>query len=269
MSDAVQFMALPFLACTVLPGLLVYLGLHVVQREIVFVDLALAQVAALGSCVSVLLGHDPCAWQTYAWSFGFTLVGAGILAVMRPRDRRVPQEAVIGIVYVLAAAAAIVVLNYTVHGAEELRRMLVGEIILVKPVELFVMFGVFAAVAVAHYLFRKPLLALSFGPQPPRHVVGWDFLFYVLFGIVVTCFVHIGGVLLTFCYLVIPAVVSRLLAASLRAQICAGWLFVAMGSAAGLGVSYVADWPSGAAIVCALGFALVIVVVYKRVIRRI
>lgn len=267
MTDVIQFMRWPFLASVLLPGLLVYLGLHVVRREIIFVDLALAQVAVIGSCVGVLLGHEPTAWQTYALSFGFTLVGAAVFTVTKPRDRRVPQEALIGIVYVVAAAVGVVLLSYSAHGDEELRRTLVGEILLVRPGELFKTVGVFVFVGLFHYFFRAKFLALSYGPNPPARSALWDFIFFVLFGVVVSCFVSIGGVLLTFSYLIIPAVCAWLLAESLSAQLWLGWLIATVGSIVGLVVSYAADWPTGAAIVCALGFVLVLVATYKQAIR--
>ncbi len=268
MSDAIHFMRWPLLACVLLPGLLVYLGLHVIQREIIFVDLALAQVAALGSCVAVLLGHDPGAWQTYALSLGFTLAGAIVFSVTKPKDRRVPQEALIGIVYVVAAAAGIVLLSYSVHGDEELRRTLVGEVLLVQPGQLFKTVLVFGSVGLVHYIFRKKFLALSFGPSPPARPALWDFIFYALFGVVVSCFVSVGGVLLTFSYLIIPAVCGRLLADSLFTQLWLGWAVAIVGSLVGLVVSYKADWPTGAAIVCTLGLALVIMAVSKHAIHR-
>jgi len=268
MNEAIHFMRWPLLACLLLPGLLVYLGLHVIQREIIFVDLALAQVAALGTCVAILLGHEPNAWQAYALSLGFTLVGAVIFTVTRPKDRRVPQEALIGIVYVVAAAAALVLLSYSVHGDEELRRTLVGEILLVGAGDLGKAVAVFALVGALHYVFRNQFVALSFGPNPPTHAALWDFIFYLLFGVVVSSFVGVGGVLLTFSYLIIPAVCGSLLGKSLAAQLCVGWLVAVIGSVCGLAVSYAADWPTGAAIVCALGLALIVVSVYKRAFGR-
>jgi len=258
MMEALQIMKWPLLACLLLPGLLVYLGLHVVQREIIFVDLALAQVAALGSCVAVLLGHEANAWQTYAWSLSFTLVGAVIFTLTRTKDRRIPQEALIGIVYVVAAAAGILLLSHSAHGDEELRRTLVGEVLLVQPAEIGKIFGAFAVIAAIHYFFRRQFLALSYGPTLPAGAGWWDFLFYVLFGLVVTGFVHVGGVLLTFSYLIVPAVCAAFVADSLPVRLLVGWLIATLGSVAGLASSYRFDLPTGAAIVCALGVALLI-----------
>ena len=262
MNEAFEIMKWPFLACLLLPGILVYLGLHIVKREIIFVDLALAQVAAFGICVAILLGHDSHDWQTTAWSAALTFVGAGILTLTRPSGKRVPQEALIGIVYVVAAAASFLLLNRSPEGNEELRRTLVGEVLLVRPSEVLRTFALFAAVGAVHVVFRRQLLLLSFDPQSGRaqglRLWWWDFLFYLLFGVVVMSFVRIGGVLLVFSYLIIPAVCANLLATSLRTRLAVGWIIATLASVGGLYASYRLDLPTGAAVVCALGLALLL-----------
>ncbi|MDD5678877.1 MAG: iron chelate uptake ABC transporter family permease subunit [Kiritimatiellae bacterium] len=262
MSEAFQIMLWPFLACLLLPGILVYLGLHIVRREIIFVDLALAQVAAMGICLAILLGHDAHAWQTTAWSAAFTLVGAGVLTLTRPSGRRVPQEALIGIVYVVAAAASFLLLSRSPEGNEELRRTLVGEILLVRPDEVLRTFALFVAVGAVHFVFRRPFLLLSFNPDRGRseglRLWFWDFLFYALFGVVVTSFVRMGGVFLAFSFLIIPAVCANLFAKSLRTQLAVGWAVATLSSIVGLVASYRLDLPTGAAVVCALGLSLLL-----------
>jgi len=262
----------PLVACLLLPGILVYYGLHIVRREIIFVDLALAQVAALGICLSILLKHDAHDWQTYAWSLGFTFVGAAIFTLTRTQDHRVPQEALIGIVYVVAAATAILLLSQSAEGDEELKRTLVGDILLVQPMDIFPAFGLYAVVGLIHFVFRKNFLMISFEPERAAaeglSVRGWDFLFYVLFGFVVTSFVHIGGVLMIFSYLIVPAVCANLLAQSLRTKLLLGWLTATLASVVGLYLSYKHDLPTGASIVCALGGALLLVGVGARFLRR-
>ena len=260
MIDAFVVMKWPLIACLLLPGLLVYLGLHIVRREIIFVDLALAQVAALGNCLAILLGYDAHYWQKYAWASGFTVVGAAIFTVTRSKDRRVPQEALIGIVYVVAAALGILLLSRSAEGNEELRRTLVGDVLLVRPSEIGKTFVLYAGIGIVHFIFRKRFLAISFQPQRGHSeslaIKWWDFLFYALFGFVVTSFVQIGGVLLVFSYLIVPAVCANFLAESLGARLVVGWLTATIASVVGLYASYVADLPTGAAIVCALGMAL-------------
>lgn len=262
MNEAFEIMKWPFLACLLLPGILVYLGLHIVKREIIFVDLALAQVAAFGICVAILLGHDSHDWQTTAWSASLTFVGAGVLTLTRPSGKRVPQEALIGIVYVVAAAASFLLLSRCPEGNEELRRTLVGEVLLVRPGEVLRTFALFVVVGVVHVVFRRQFLLLSFDPDRGRseglRLWFWDFLFYVLFGVVVTSFVRMGGVLLVFSYLIIPAVCANLLATTLRVRLAVGWTIATLASVGGLYASYRLDLPTGAAVVCALGSALLL-----------
>ena len=227
MTDLFSLMKWPLIASLILPWLLVYLGLHIVQRGVIFVDLALAQMAAFGTCVSMLVGYDVHDWQSYAFSLGFTFVGAVVLTFTRSRDQRVPQEALIGIVYVVAAAAAILALSKAAGGKEELQRSLVGELLVVPPAEVLKTFGLFIVVGIVHFLFRKKFLAISADVERAAaaglRVRWWDFVFYMLFGLVVTSFVHIGGVLLVFSYLVVPAVCATYLVNSIGARFAIGW----------------------------------------------
>ena len=264
MTEILSVMKWPLIACLLLPGMLVYLGLHIVRREVIFVDLALAQVATLGTCVALLLGHEPNDLPTYLWSFGFTLIGAALFALTRPKShQQVPQEALIGIVYVVAAAAGILLLSRSAEGNEELRRTLIGDVLLVSPREVLKTFALFLAVGTVHFIFRKKFLMLSFEPEraiaEKLGVRRWDFLFYALFGLVVTSFVQIGGVLLVFSYLIVPAVCANFLARRLAALLIIGWVTATVSSVIGLYAAYRFDLPTGAAIVCVLGAALILV----------
>ena len=258
----------PLIACLVLPWLMVYLGLHIIRRGIIFVDLALAQVAALGTCLSVLLGYDVHDWESYAFSLGFTLVGAIIFTITRTQEHRVPQEALIGIVYVVAAAGAILMLNSSAGGKEELQRSLIGELLVVTPGEVLRTFGLFAAVGAVHFAFRKKFLAISYAPEKAARegvsVRWWDFLFYALFGLVVTSFVHIGGVLLVFTYLIVPAVCGVYLAETLAKRLLVGWAIATLGSIGSLCLSVQANLPIGATIVCGLGLLLPVTAAFAR-----
>ncbi len=270
--EILSFMKWPLVASLILPWLLVYLGLHIVQRGVIFVDLALAQTAAFGSCLAILFGYDVHDWQNYAFSLGFTFVGAAVLTFTRSRDQRVPQEALIGIVYVVAAAAAILALSKGAGGSEELQRSLVGELLVVKKAEVWRTFGLFVAVGLAHLFFRKPFLAIS--ADSDRAAAGglsvrwWDFLFYMLFGLVVSSFVHIGGVVLVFSYLVIPAVCAAYLASSFPIRFAIGWAVATTASVASVLITAKVDFPIGAAIVCILGLALVLVATASRFLRH-
>jgi zinc/manganese transport system permease protein len=263
MNEALTVMQWPLIACLLLPGMLVYLGLHIVRREVIFVDLALAQVATLGTCVSMLLGHEPQEWHSYAWSFAFTLIGAAIFAITRMKSHhRVPQEALIGITYVVAAAAGILLLSRTAEGNEELRRTLIGDVLLVSKQDVLRTFLVYLGIGAVHFIFRKKFLMISFEPDKAAAaglaVRWWDFLFYALFGLVVTSFVQIGGVLLVFSYLIVPAVCANYLAIRVSMLLAIGWVTATVASVLGLYAAYRLDLPTGAAIVCVLGIALVL-----------
>jgi zinc/manganese transport system permease protein len=257
-----EVMFWPIAASVLLPWLLVYLGLHVVQRGIIFIDIAMAQMASLGICVAVLLQFEPESLAAYAIGLGVTLVGAAIFAVAGKRATRVPQEAIIGISYVIAAAAAVLLLSRSAHGNEEIRNMLVGDITVVSATEVWKCFGAFVAVGIFHFILRRTFLLVSFDRDKAHRqglrLAWWDFLFYATFGIVVTVFVRIAGVFLVFSYLIAPAVSAVSLARSISARLLIGWGVSLLGSIAGLFLSYWWDLPSGAAIVCTLGLLLVL-----------
>jgi zinc/manganese transport system permease protein len=255
MFEALEIMKWPLLACLLLPGLLVYLGLHIVQREIIFVDLALAQVAALGTCFGILMHYEASSWESYVLSLGFTFVGAGIFTLTRTKNHRVPQEALIGIVYVVTAALGILLL----------RRTLIGEVLLVTPAQVLRTFGLYVVIGLVHWFCRKKFLAISFEPDRAAaeglSIRWWDFVFYAMFGWVVTSFVQIGGVLLVFSFLIVPAVCANFLADRLGAKLLIGWATATIASVVGLYASYALDLPTGAAIVCALGLALILTII--------
>ncbi len=262
----------PLIATLTLPWLLVYLGLHIVRRGVIFVDLALAQTAAFGTCVAMFLHYDVHDWQSYAFSLGFTMVGAAVLTFTRTRNRSVPQEALIGIIYVVAAAASIIALSKSAGGKEELQRSLVGELLVVPPAEVVKTIGLYLVIGLLHFIFRKQFIAISEDPHKAAasglNVRWWDFLFYMMFGPVVTGFVHIGGVLLVFSYLVIPAVCAAYLAESMVARFVIGTSIAIFTSILSLLLTAQADLPIGAAIVCLLGVALVFVATISRLIPR-
>ncbi len=258
-----EVMFWPIMACVLLPWLLVYLGLHVVQRGIIFIDIAMAQMAALGICVAILFRIDLESWTTFAIALAFTLAGAAIFSVTGKRTSQIPQEAVIGIAYVVAAAAAVLLLSRAAEGDEEIKNMLVGNILLVTPHEVWERFALFAAVGIFHFVFRRNFLLVSFDRdgayQKGLRVRWWDFFFYALFGLVVTSFVRIAGVLLVFSYLIVPAVCGINLAQRTANRLLIGWFIALLGGVAGLFFSYWWDLPSGAAIVCTFGALLILI----------
>src|SRR5256885_7417407 len=257
-----EIMFWPSAACILLPWLLVYLGLHVVQRGIIFIDIAMAQMASLGICVGVLLGYEPENPLSYALGLGVTLLGAAIFSMTAKRSSQVPQEAIIGISYVVSAAAAVLLLSRSAHGNEEIRNMLVVDITVLSAAEVWKCFVVFLAVGVLHFVLRKNFLLVSFQREVAYErgwrVRWWDFLFYATFGIVVTIFVRVAGVLLVFCYLIVAAVCAVTLARRISIRLLLGWGISLLGGIGGLFVSFWGDFPSGAAIVCTFGALLIL-----------
>ena len=253
----------PIVACVLLPWLLVYLGLHVVQRGIIFIDIAMAQMASLGICVALLFHIDLHSWATFAIALGFTLAGAAIFSITGKRSSQVPQEAIIGIAYVVAAAAAVLLLSRAAEGDEEIKQMLVGNILLVSPFDVWMCFAVFVAVGLVHFVLRRNFLLVSFDRarayEAGLRVRWWDFFFYALFGLVVTIFVRIAGVLLVFSYLIVPAVCGITVAKRTAPRLLIGWAIALLGGVGGLYASFWWDLPSGAAIVCTFGALLVLV----------
>jgi zinc/manganese transport system permease protein len=262
-----QVMKWPLAACLLLPPLLVYLGLHVVKREVIFVDLALAQVATLGTCVALLMGYDFHDRISFWISLAVTFGAAALFSWSRSsKERPVPQEAIIGITFVVAAAAVILMLSRVAGGKEELEHLLTGDILNVTGEEVLQRAGIFAALAVFFATFHKKFALISSHAEQAfaegMRVRLWDFLFYAAFAIVVVSFVRVAGVLLTFAYLIVPAVCSVMLAKHWKSRLVAGWCVAAAASLLGLAASYQLDLPTGAAIVCAAGFLLVLVSSY-------
>jgi zinc/manganese transport system permease protein len=257
-------MALPLLACLLLVLILPALGRHVLARGVIFVDLALAQIAALGQSVAFLLGadaHDP---STYYWSFGFTLLGAALFSFLWDREHSVLQEAFIGISFALATAATLLLLSNAPHGAEHVSGTLSGEALgWVTWKDLAIMAALFAIVGTFLFLNRRKLLLCSEEPKKARQmglsVKKWDFLFYASFGLVVTSSVKVSGVLAVFSYLIVPVVCSTLLGRKGHAQLYWAWAIALVVSILGAVFSYLKDWPMGATIVCLFGVTVAII----------
>ncbi|PIQ86426.1 MAG: ABC transporter [Candidatus Omnitrophica bacterium CG11_big_fil_rev_8_21_14_0_20_45_26] len=257
----------PFLACLILTGMHVYLGLHVVERKVIFVDLALAQIAALGAVVAVLFHHDLRGPYGYMFSLTATFFGAVIFSLTRTRRERIPQEAVIGIVYAVSAALAILLLSRTAEGDEHIRQMLIGNILLVTPHEIIHMAVLYSLLGMAHWKFRDQFFRISTEPetafQKGLSVRKWDLLFYVIFGVVVTSSVQIAGVLLVFSFLIIPAVAAMTFVRTIKNRLIFGWAMGTFTSMFGLMLSYRLDLPTGATIVCVFGGVLVLLSIWQ------
>jgi zinc/manganese transport system permease protein len=256
----------PLLAGLVLTGIHAYFGLHVLARGVIFVDLSLAQVAALGLTVAILAGHQVQSETGYWYALAFAIGGAVLFAFARPYEAALPQEAVIGIVYAVSAALGVIVLDRAPLGAEHIKQLLIGSILTVTPKEVGELAGLYAAIGVLHFLCRRPLMQSSWpspsagAPQQGARALFWDIVFYVSFALVVTSSVRIAGVLLVFSYLIVPAAVAGLLVADLRRRLFIAWALGAALTAAGLYASWTWDLPTGPAIVTAFGAATAFVI---------
>ena len=270
-----QFLAAPFAASLILTGIHAYLGVHVVERGVIFVDLSLAQIAALGGTIAVLLpftGGDPHSPGVYWMSLGFTFIGAAVFSLVQSRGGRIPQEAIIGISYAVASAAAIVAMSHSTSQAEHLKDMLVGNILAVSWDDVWHTTALYGAVGLFHYVFRRRFLQISIdragAVAAGVPVKLWDFLFYASFGFVVTSSVAIAGVLLVFCYLIVPSVAAMLFADRIGARLAIGWSMGTVVSILGMYFSVVFDLPTGATIVCTFGLVLILMATVKASIRR-
>jgi len=270
--EILPFLVLPFLASLILTGIHAYLGVHVVERGVIFVDLALAQIAALGATIAILVGMDPHGGGAYWISLAFTFMGALIFSFVRSATARIPLEAIIGITYAVASAAAILAMSKATGETEHLKDMLVGNILAVSRFEVIKTAALYGAIGLFHYIFRKKFLLISIDPDAARaqgiNIRLWDFLFYASFGFVVTSSVAIAGVLLVFCYLIVPSVAAMLYADTVGRRLAIGWTMGTIVSAIGVYLSLVLDLPTGATIVCTFGIVLALMAAVRPLIRR-
>ncbi len=266
-----EVMALPFAECLVLVGIHSYLGLHVLRRQVIFVDLALAQIAALGTTIAFLFHIDPLSKGAYVFSLLATFLGAAVFSLTRFHREKIPQEAIIGLVYALAAAVGILIVAQAPHGAEHIQRILTGSLLWVKGEEVAAAAVVYSAVGIFHYVFRHKFIAISNDPERARadgiNVRLWDFLFYMSFGLVITHSVRTAGVLLVFVFLVVPAIMAMMLTSRLSLQLLIGWSVGVAVSVGGLAVSYRADTATGPTVVSLYGAVLLVVAIILWVAR--
>jgi len=270
--EVLTFLLAPFVASLILTGIHAYLGVHVVERGVIFVDLALAQIAAFGATMGILVGINPHAGGAYWISLGFTFLGAAIFALARMRRAHIPQEAFIGIAYAVASAGAILAMSKATGETEHLKDMLVGNILAVSWEEVFRTAALYGAIGLFHYIFRQKFLLISIDPKTAEEkgisIRLWDFLFYASFGFVVTSSVAIAGVLLVFCYLIVPSVGAMLFADRIGPRLAIGWTMGTLVSALGVYLSVVLDLPTGATIVCTFGGVLMLMFILHLIVHH-
>jgi zinc/manganese transport system permease protein len=275
-STILHFLAWPIAAVLVIAGIHAYLGLHVVERGVIFVDLSLAQIAVFGATIAVLvpsLGGRPDSPGAYWMSLLFTVLGALAFALVKGHEVHIPQEALIGISYAVASAAVIIGMSRSPGESEHLNDMLVGNILAVQQREVWIMGGIYAVIGLFHYLFRKRFLEVSLDPAAAEargvKLWFWDFLFYASVGVVVTRSVAVAGVLLVFCYLIVPSVAGMLFAKRIGPRLAIAWTMATVVSGLGMYFSVVFDLPTGAAIVCTFGLVLGILGLAKAVLVKV
>ncbi|MCU1337682.1 MAG: hypothetical protein JWO19_3263 [Bryobacterales bacterium] len=270
--DILAFLAAPFVASLILTGIHAYLGVHVVERGVIFVDLSLAQIAAFGTTVAVLAGFDPHGTGAYWMSLTFAFLGAAVFSSVRSHKVKIPQEAIIGICYAVASAAAILAMSKSTAQTEHLKEMLVGNILTVSWAEVRKTALLYGGIGLFHFLLRKKFLLISMHPQEAEKqglsVRWWDFLFYASFGFVVTSSVAIAGVLLVFCYLIVPSVGAMLYAENIGPRLAIGWTMGTLVSVLGVYLSLKIDLPTGATIVCTFGLVLLLMGLFRGVVKR-
>jgi zinc/manganese transport system permease protein len=248
--EVIELLAAPFVLAVLLVGIHAYLGLHVLEREVIFVDISLSQVAALGGAISLFFVNEKeGASLALGLSLSLCLLVAFALALLKRYEKSVSQEALIGMTYALSSGALILVADKLPHGAEHLKEALVGNILFVTWTQVLETFCIYFVIGILHWLFRKQFWQASRGEEG---MFWWDFLFYFLFGIVITFSTRHAGVLVVFSILVAPAALATRYAAGLLPRLFLAWAVGTVGLLAAFLLSYELDLPSGAAIVCTL-----------------
>jgi zinc/manganese transport system permease protein len=272
MLDIIWFLLPPFVACVTILGLMGYLGMHVLKREIIFIDIALAQIAAVGAIFAhVFLGAEENGLPAFLCAFGFTVIASLFFAQIDRRITQISHEAIIGVTYAIAAAAGLFFLALAAGGDVHMEHMLTGSILWARWSDIAAIAGLFALVGIFHLIFRKRFVSLSekYGSSQvkERSDVWWDFLFYVSMGLAITFSVRIAGVLVIFSFLIIPATFSAMFAGSWRMRLLIAWGVGVFAVVAGLLISYFLDFSCGPAVVTVLGITLTAAALIKTVRR--
>ena len=260
MVDALSFLAAPFVMCLFIAAIHVYLGLHILERGVIFVDLSLAQVAALGATVAEVFGADEHGLGAHVAAMTFTAVGAAIFAFTRRARKSVSQEALVGVVYAVASAVTVLVLSGSPHGGDHIKDTLVGTLLLASWDQVLRDLVIYSLIGLAEIALAKRFIQISWHPDQAeaesKRVEWWDLLFYLLFGLVVTISVQVAGILVVFSYLIVPAVITSMFSRRIAVRLIAGWVIAVLASTAGLAGSWAWDLPTGATIVATFGALL-------------
>jgi len=259
-----ELMLPPFAMAMIILLTHAYLGLHVIQRGVIFVDLALAQIAALGSTVAFLVGAQQGSAEAYGFALAFTLMGALTFSFTRTDDSPVPQEALIGITFVVSSAAVILLSSFSAEGTEHLQETMTGALIWVTWPSVFKVAATYAAIMAFHVVTRRTMLATSFAPDRVQRLKTWDFIFYATFGVIITASVQVAGVLMVFSSLVIPAVIAFFFTRSFGRALFIAWGAGTVAIVAGLGLSFTLDVTTGPLLVVSFGGVMIVALLFRR-----
>ncbi len=279
MLEAIVFLLPAFTACLIIASLLGYLGLHVLKREIIFIDIALAQIAATGATIASYLhlggehSHEHQSVEQYALSVICTLIAAAFFSFVALKVRRLSQETVIGVSYAIAAAATLFLLGIAAGSDVHLGEMFTGSILWVEWSDFACCAPLYFLVGLFHYIFRKRFINIT---EHHEHscdmgcnVMLWNFLFYASMGIVITFSVNITGVLLTFAFLILPSTFTALFAVAWRSRLLMAWAFAILLSFAGILFSFFFDFSAGPSVVMSMGIALLAASIIARLFVKI
>jgi zinc/manganese transport system permease protein len=267
MIEIMTFMAPAICMCIILVGICGYVGIHVVMREVIFIDIALAQIAALGVSFGMFFGLETSNPIIFIVSLSCTLIAAYLLSITRKLHSQVPQEAFIGILYATGAAAVILAGDRLAHGSEHVHDLMMGHLLWVNWHEVLIYLLIYLILGTLYFLLHNRLLTISLMRKDDknnnRKLILWDFIFYALMGILVTFAVRVAGVLLVFGFLIVPAVIGTLLGKSFKSKLVIGWTTGVLVSLIGSYLSYSLDFPTGGMVVVSLGLGLFFVAIIK------
>lgn len=267
MIEIMTFMAPAICMCIILVGICGYVGIHVVMREVIFIDIALAQIAALGVSFGMFFGLETSNPIIFIVSLSCTLIAAYLLSITRKLHSQVPQEAFIGILYATGAAAVILAGDRLAHGSEHVHELMMGHLLWINWHEVLIYLLIYLILGTLYFLLHNRLLTISLMRKDDknnnRKLILWDFIFYALMGILVTFAVRVAGVLLVFGFLIVPAVIGTLLGKSFKSKLVIGWTTGVLVSLIGSYLSYSLDFPTGGMVVVSLGLGLFFVAIIK------
>ncbi len=269
MIDIITFMAPAICMCIILVGICGYVGIHVVMREVIFIDIALAQIAALGVSFGIFFGLEPSDPYIFLVSLLCTLLAAFLLSITRKLNSHVPQEAFIGILYATGAAALILAGDRLPHGSEQVHDLMMGHLLWVNWQEVIIYFIIYTILGTLFFFLHPRLLKISSmkkdNKKDKEKLILWDFIFYALLGILVAFAVRVAGVLLVFGFLIVPAVIGTLIGKSFLSRLSIGWITGVLVSLSGSYLSYSLDFPTGGMVVVTLGLSLLFIAIIKGV----